>query len=134
VAELNDLWRQRSRATRCPDADGKTWPEAADTLRKRYQRVLQRVGQVSADDVFESLMNSYAAVYDPHSNYFAPRNAEEYRIQMSLSYEGIGASLQQVDDYVTISSLIDGGPAATAGRSSPMIASWRRPGSRRVLE
>ncbi len=119
-AELNDLWRQRVKS----DAlslmlTGKTWPEAADTLRKRYQRVLQRVGQVSADDVFESLMNSYAAVYDPHSNYFAPRNAEEYRIQMSLSYEGIGASLQQVDDYVTISSLIDGGPAATAGVLKP---------------
>jgi len=120
AAELNDLWRQRVKS----DAlslmlTGKTWPEAADTLRKRYQRVLQRVGQVSADDVFESLMNSYAAVYDPHSNYFAPRNAEEYRIQMSLSYEGIGASLQQVDDYVTISSLIDGGPAATAGALKP---------------
>jgi carboxyl-terminal processing protease len=120
AAELNDLWRQRVKS----DAlslmlTGKTWPEAADILHKRYQRVLQRVGQVSADDVFESLMNSYAAVYDPHSNYFAPRNAEEYRIQMSLSYEGIGASLQQVDDYVTISSLIDGGPAATAGALKP---------------
>jgi carboxyl-terminal processing protease len=119
-AELNELWRQRVKS----DAlslmlTGKSWPEAADTLRKRYQRVLQRVGQVNADDVFESLMNSYAAVYDPHSNYFAPRNAEEYRIQMSLSYEGIGASLQLVDDYVTISSLLEGGPAAAAGILKP---------------
>ena len=28
-------------------------------------------------------------------------NSEEYRIQMSLNYEGIGASLQHIDDYVT---------------------------------
>ena len=115
-AELDELWRLRVKS----DAlslmlTGKTWPEAAETLRKRYERVLQRVGQVSADDVFESLMNSYAAVYDPHSNYFSPRSSEEYRIQMSLSYEGIGASLQLVDDYVTISSLLPGGPAAAAG-------------------
>jgi carboxyl-terminal processing protease len=115
-AELDELWRLRVKS----DAlslmlTGKSWPEAADTLRKRYERVLQRVGQVSADDVFESLMNSYAAVYDPHSNYFSPRSSEEYRIQMSLSYEGIGASLQLVDDYVTISSLLPGGPAAAAG-------------------
>ena len=112
-AELNDLWRQRVKS----DAlslmlTGKSWLETADTLRKRYQRVLARVGQVNADDVFESLMNAYAAVYDPHSNYFSPRSSEEYRIQMSLSYEGIGASLQLVDDYVTISSLLPGGPAA----------------------
>jgi len=116
AAELDELWRLRVKS----DAlslmlTGKSWPEAADTLRKRYERVLQRVGQVSADDVFESLMNAYAAVYDPHSNYFSPRSSEEYRIQMSLSYEGIGASLQLVDDYVTIGSLLPGGPAAAAG-------------------
>ena len=115
AAELDELWRQRVKN----DAlslmlTGKSWPDAAETLRKRYERLLARVGQVSADDVFETLMNSYAAVYDPHSNYFSPRSSEEYRIQMSLSYEGIGASLQLVDDYVTISSLLPGGPAAAA--------------------
>jgi len=120
TAELNELWRQRVKN----DAlslmlTGKTWPEAADVLRKRYGRLLARVGQVSADDVFESLMNAYAAVYDPHSNYFSPRSSEEYRIQMSLSYEGIGASLQLVDDYVTISALLPGGPAAAANTLKP---------------
>jgi carboxyl-terminal processing protease len=34
---------------------------------------------------------------------------------MSLNYEGIGASLQLIDDYVTIQSIIEGGPAAVAG-------------------
>ena len=34
---------------------------------------------------------------------------------MSLNYEGIGASLQLVDDYVTIMNVIEGGPAAVAG-------------------
>jgi len=120
TAELNELWRQRVKN----DAlslmlTGKTWPEAADVLRKRYGRLLARVGQVSADDVFESLMNAYAAVYDPHSNYFSPRSSEEYRIQMRLSYEGIGASLQLVDDYVTISALLPGGPAAAANTLKP---------------
>ncbi len=120
TAELNELWRQRVKN----DAlslmlTGKTWPESAEILRKRYARLLARVGQVSADDVFETLMNAYAAVYDPHSNYFSPRSSEEYRIQMSLSYEGIGASLQLVDDYVTISALLPGGPAAAANTLKP---------------
>src|SRR6202012_4849359 len=39
----------------------------------------------------------------------------EYRIQMSLNYDGIGASLQLVDDYVTIMNVLEGGPAAVAG-------------------
>jgi carboxyl-terminal processing protease len=33
---------------------------------------------------------------------------------MSLNYDGIGASLQLVDDYVTIMNVIEGGPAAVA--------------------
>src|SRR3712207_3723539 len=61
-------------------------------------------------------MNSFAHVFDPHSSYFSPRNSEEYRIQMSLSYEGIGASLQLVDDYVTVLNVLPGGPAALSGK------------------
>jgi carboxyl-terminal processing protease len=34
---------------------------------------------------------------------------------MSLNYDGIGASLQLVDDYVTIMNVLEGGPAAVAG-------------------
>ena len=76
---------------------------------------MKRVDQIKPEDVFENLMNAYARTFDPHSSYFSPNNSEEYRIQMSLNYEGIGASLQLVDDYVTIMNLIQGGPAAAAG-------------------
>jgi carboxyl-terminal processing protease len=118
-AAMDELWRKRVKN----DAlslmlTGKQWPEVADLLRKRYERVLKRVDQVSADDVFENLMNAYARAFDPHSSYFSPRSSEEYRIQMSLNYEGIGASLTVVDDYVTIMSVLEGGPAAVAGTLS----------------
>ena len=78
--------------------------------------MLKRTEQVTSDDIFEVFMNSFAHVFDPHSSYFSPRNSEEYRIQMSLSYEGIGASLQLVDDYVTVLNVLPGGPAAVNGQ------------------
>ena len=116
TAQLDEIWRKRVKN----DAlslllAGKEWKEAADVLRKRYERVLKRVDQISPEDVFENLMNSYARTFDPHSSYFSPRSSEEYRIQMSLNYEGIGASLQLIDDYVTVMNVIEGGPAAAAG-------------------
>jgi len=115
AAEMNELWRKRVKNDGLSLLlTGKTWPEAADILRKRYERVLKRIDQISADDVFENFMNAYARAYDPHSSYFSPRNSEEYRIAMSLSYEGIGASLQLVDDYVTVLSILPGGPAAAS--------------------
>jgi carboxyl-terminal processing protease len=115
-AELNELWRKRVKNDSLSLLlTGKSWKEASELLRKRYERVLKRVDQFSSDDVFENLMNAYARTFDPHSSYFSPRSSEEYRIQMSLNYEGIGASLQLVDDYVTIITVIEGGPAAVAG-------------------
>ena len=116
-AEMDELWRKRVKN----DAlslllANKTWPEARDVLKKRYERVLKRIDQVSADDVFENFMNAYAHVYDPHSNYLSPRSSEEYNIAMKLSYVGIGASLQLIDDHVTVMNVIDGGPAAVSGQ------------------
>ncbi|HVH84907.1 MAG TPA: carboxy terminal-processing peptidase [Steroidobacteraceae bacterium] len=115
-AQIDDLWRRRVKNdTLSLLLTGKQWSEAADILRKRYERVLKRIDQVTSEDVFENLMNAYARAFDPHSSYFSPRSSEEYRIQMSLNYDGIGASLQVVDDYVTIMNIIEGGPAAVAG-------------------
>ncbi|HWN06124.1 MAG TPA: hypothetical protein VNO53_03090, partial [Steroidobacteraceae bacterium] len=112
VDELRELWRKRVKNEALSLVlAGKTWPEAAEVLRKRYERVAKRIEQVTADDVFETFMNAYSHVYDPHSNYLSPRNSEEYNIAMSLSYEGIGASLQLVDDYVTIMNVLPGGSA-----------------------
>lgn len=124
--ELNDIWRRRVKN----DAVSlmlteKTWPETREILRKRYERVVKRTEQVTSDDIFEVFMNAFAHVFDPHSSYFSPRNSEEYRIQMSLSYEGIGASLQLVDDYVTVLNVLPGGPAAingTLGANDRIIA------------
>ena len=117
AAEMNELWRKRVKndALSLVSA-GKQWPEAADVLRKRYEHVEKRMDQSKPEDVFEAFMNAFVLSLDPHSNYFSARNSEEYNIQMSLSYEGIGASLQLTDDYVTVIDVIAGGPAAVSGK------------------
>jgi len=117
TAEMNELWRKRVKndALSLVTA-GKQWPEVVDILRKRYEHVEKRLDQSKPEDVFEAFMNAFVLSLDPHSNYFSARNSEEYNIQMSLSYEGIGASLQLTDDYVTVIDVIAGGPAAVSGK------------------
>ena len=117
TAEMNELWRKRVKNDALSLViAGKSWTEAADVLRKRYEHVAKRMDQSKPEDVFEAFMNAYVLSLDPHSNYFSPRNSEEYNIQMSLSYEGIGASLNLTDDYVTVIDVIAGGPAAVSGK------------------
>ena len=116
--EMDEIWRKRTKndmlSLMLADPD-KPWEEAAETLTKRYQRFLKRIDALDADDVFEGFMNTFARTLDPHSSYMSPRQSEEYRIQMSLSYQGIGASLQLEDELVTILNVIPGGPAAIDG-------------------
>ena len=74
--------------------------------------------QIKRDEVFEVVMNAFASVADPHTNYFSPVNTEENRIQMSLSYEGIGASVNMEDGLLTVVSPLVGSPAEAAGLRS----------------
>jgi carboxyl-terminal processing protease len=118
--ELDAMWRKRVKNDVLNLAlNDKPWEESQEVLRKRYNRYLKRMEQMNSDDVFETFMNAFAHTLDPHSSYLSPRNSEEYRIQMSLSYFGIGASLQTEEDYVQIVSIIAGGPASVDGRLGP---------------
>ncbi len=119
-AEIQEVWRQtvKSDGLRLI-LTGKTWPEAAEILKERYERSYKRITQLTAEDVFETYMNAVAHNMDPHSSYLSPRQSEEYRIQMSLSYDGIGASLQLEDDFVKVMNVIPGGPAQIDGQLKP---------------
>ncbi|MGI9205551.1 MAG: carboxy terminal-processing peptidase [Woeseiaceae bacterium] len=118
--DLDELWRKRVKndALSLALAD-KEWPDIQEVLEKRYATFAKRMDQIKSDDVFETFMNAFAHTLDPHSSYLSPRNSEEYRIQMSLSYFGIGASLQTEDDFVMVSNIIPGGPAAIDGSLQP---------------
>lgn len=118
--ELDDIWRRRVKndALSLILAE-KTWEETQEILEKRYNGFLKRLDQIKNDDVFETFMNAFAHTLDPHSSYLSPRNSEEYRIQMSLSYFGIGASLQIDEEYVQVVNIIPGGPAAIDGELQP---------------
>lgn len=118
--QLDEIWRKRVKNDVLNLAlTDKPWEDTRDVLVKRYSRYLKRMDQIKSDDVFETFMNAFAHTLDPHSSYLSPRRSEEYRIAMSLSYFGIGASLQTEDDYVQIINIIPGGPAAIDGSLKP---------------
>jgi carboxyl-terminal processing protease len=64
-------------------------------------------------------MDAFTNAIDPHTNYFNPSNAANFNIEMSRSLEGIGATLQSKDEYVTISSIVPGGPADKSKQLAP---------------
>jgi carboxyl-terminal processing protease len=82
-----------------------------ETLRKRYETLLKQTNQLEANDVFQIFMDDFTEAVDPHTNYFTPPNAANFTMEMTRQLEGIGATLQTKNEYVTIQSLVPGGPA-----------------------
>lgn len=112
-AKLNDIWRKRLKN----DALNKKlkkedWEKTSETLMNRYKRFHKIILQYKEEDVFQLFMNAFANAIDPHTSYFSPITSENFNISMSLTFEGIGASLMVKDDYTTIARIIPGGPAA----------------------
>jgi len=115
--ELDEIWRKRVKndwlglklAERETD-------DIRETLDERYSRILKRVQDFTADDVFQFFMNAYANAIEPHSSYMSPRLAENFEISMKLSLDGIGALLSGQNEYVEVAEIVTGGPADVDGR------------------
>lgn len=115
--ELNDHWRKKIKYSILNmKILGKSWKDNQETLDKRYKRFQKTISQFNNEDVFEIFINSYTELYDPHTNYFSPVNADRFEITMSKSFEGIGARLQQDIEYTTIYAVMPGGPAYRSGK------------------
>lgn len=94
-------------------------PEAKKQLVHRYELNLKRMSELKKSDFYDFFLNAFAAALDPHSNYLSPEATEDFRINMSLSLEGIGASLSSEDGYTVIQELIPGGAASKSKLLQP---------------
>mgnify|MGYP000105872644 CR=1 FL=1 len=63
---------------------------------------------VSRLEWFGMYMNAYCEAYDPHTSYLAPQQNENFEMSMTGQFEGIGAQLKKIGDYITIERIIAG--------------------------
>lgn len=119
-AELDELWRKRLKdeVLRLRIA-GKQTKDIQELLQKRYDNQRKRLAQTRGEDVFQAYINAFAQTYDPHTNYLSPDSAENFDINMSLSLEGIGAVLQNDNEYVKVVRLVPAGPAEKSKQIAP---------------
>lgn len=90
-----------------------------EILLNRINRQQQQLARLKDDEIMEGVLNAAMMAYDPHSNYYAPVQANEMQIQSNLQLEGIGVSIRpdrKNPDYTRIISLVDGGPAQKTGQ------------------
>ncbi len=131
-AELKDLWRkylkyetlnrvidkmeaQEAEPTANAEIPKKSMEElekeAREATLKSYDDLFGRLQKVKRSDRFGDFLNAISAMYDPHTEYFAPIEKQNFDIRFSGRLEGIGATLQTQGEYTKVSSIVVGGPA-----------------------
>lgn len=87
---------------------------AREQVKKNMNTRFERRAEVDAEDQFASFINSVAAGFGPHSQYFPPQEKENFDMRLTGRLEGIGAQLSKEGEYIKVVSIVPGS------------ASWRQ--------
>jgi len=113
---MNNLWRKKIKnqilIQQLSEADKN---DIRENIRKTHTNRKNIVWQTKPEEVFELFLNAFTKEFGPHTQYMSRATAENFRIQMSLSLEGIGATLQNDNNYTIVRKIVGGGPADKAG-------------------
>jgi carboxyl-terminal processing protease len=116
-AEMNERWRKRVKYELLSmKLDDKELSEARTRLHKRYETLQKLMKQTEDMEILEIYLSSLTHTLDPHSSYMSPDTLDDFRIQMELKLEGIGASLRSEDGYTIVADIVEGGAADADGR------------------
>ena len=81
---------------------------ARESVMKSHDEWFRRLNQVENADRFNVYANSIVGVYDPHTEYFPPKEKENFDIRMSGQLEGIGATLSEKEGYIKVERIVPG--------------------------
>ena len=85
----------------------KATAEVKDLVTDTFRRFKKR----NKMDWFTVYMNAYTEVFDPHTNYYSPKNKEDFDTQFKGKVIGIGAIIQEKRGFLYLGALTIGAPA-----------------------
>ncbi|WP_052346151.1 carboxy terminal-processing peptidase [Hymenobacter swuensis] len=89
--------------------------EARKRVLKYFDDYFKDLSQTDANDRLATYANVIANTYDPHTEYFAPRDKDNFDIAMTGRFEGIGATLQEKDGQIKVADIVPGSASYRQG-------------------
>lgn len=119
LLQFIDLKEKQEKEKGKTKTDAQLEEEARKSVAKSTKSILNRLLQTYEKDGLALYLNSLVQVYDPHTTYFPPMDKEAFDMQMSGSFEGIGALLREEDGYVKVTDIVPGSPSWKQKRPQP---------------
>lgn len=118
---LNDMMNVQEKAQEKKDTSVKIKPydqleqDARTAVLKSNKNLFQDIAEITENDRLGAYFDCIANACDPHTEYFAPIEREDFDVKMSGQLEGIGATLRDKNGNITIESVVPGSPAWKSG-------------------
>jgi carboxyl-terminal processing protease len=90
--------------------------EARKKVLKSQDARYKTIKKLERAERFAAFINAITASYDPHTNYFPPKDKEAFDISMTGRLEGIGATLQERDGYIKVQQIVPGSASWKQGQ------------------
>lgn len=85
--------------------------KATNEVRDLLKSSFRRIKRIKKMDWFSRYINAYTLVFDPHTNYFSPKDKEDFDVNFKGSFMGIGAVIKESKGYLELGELTIGAPA-----------------------
>ncbi|MDP1802915.1 MAG: carboxy terminal-processing peptidase [Bacteroidota bacterium] len=121
ILRLDEMLERQDKAIEKKDTAYKV--KSYDTLEVEARRKtlkanedwFKRLNKITPRERFSTFANAITGVYDPHTEYFAPKEKKKFDQIMSGQFEGIGARLQSKDGALMVDEVIVGSPSYKQG-------------------
>lgn len=85
--------------------------KAREDINKRMENLFRRLSQRSEEEKFALYINTLTNIFDPHTTYMPPLENENFNMDMTGQFEGIGARLSEEDGLIKVTEIIPGSPS-----------------------
>ncbi|MFY9308157.1 MAG: carboxy terminal-processing peptidase [Bacteroidia bacterium] len=89
--------------------------EARKKVLKTHDDWFKRLKKLDRNDRIAMYFNAVTSIYDPHTEFYPPKDKANFDIGMSGQLEGIGAQLQEKDGTIKVSSIVPGSASYRQG-------------------
>ncbi len=121
LSRVSDLMDSQEKAKEKSDTvKVKTKEELEIDARKKVLKsnddYFKRLKKLDRADRIDAYFNAITGIYDPHTEFFPPKEKANFDIGMSGQLEGIGAQLQEKDGAIKVSSIVPGSASYRQGQ------------------
>ncbi|QIL77076.1 carboxy terminal-processing peptidase [Hymenobacter sp. HDW8] len=126
LVQVSDMMDEQAKKAEKPLASKQAGPvtkrtaaeleaEARKRVLKYYDELFNDIKQTDAADRLALYASAVTNAYDPHTEYFAPQDKDNFDIALTGRLEGTGALLDEKDGQISVADIVPGSAAYRQG-------------------